>query len=69
MSKLLAIDKSIFHCLNDEKVCAFVKDYNVVLPYVLPVERLISQNRKPGKNPSRLFMRFDGAINLPSAPP
>ena len=61
-SKLLVIDKSIFHCLNNEKVCAFVKDYNVVLPHVLPVECLISENQKPGKNPSRLFMRFDGAI-------
>lgn len=69
MSKLLAIDKSIFHYLNDEKVCAFVKDYNVVLPYVLPVKCLISENQKSGRNPPRLFMRFDGAINLPSAPP
>lgn len=62
MSKLLVIDKSIFHCLNDEKICTFTKDYNVVLPYALAVECLISNNQRSGKNPVLLLRRFDGAI-------
>lgn len=62
MSKLLVIDKSIFHGLNDKKVCTFVKEYNVVLPHVLAVECLMSENQKPGKNPVKLLRRFDEAI-------
>jgi len=60
--KLLVIDKSIFHGLCDRKLCAFVKDYNVVLPHVLALECLMSKNQKPGKNPVKLVRRFDGAI-------
>ena len=60
--RLLVIDKSIFHGFNDKKVCTFVKDYNVVLPYALAVECLISKNQRSGKNPVLLLRRFDGAI-------
>jgi len=64
MSELLVLDKSIFHslCGCDEKLCAFVKNYNVVLPYALAVECLISENQEPSKNPGKLLRGFDKAI-------
>jgi hypothetical protein len=62
MSKLLVVDKSILHGLSDEKACAFGKGYNVVFPHALAAECLMSDNKKPGKNPGMLFTRFDGAI-------
>ena len=62
MPKLLVIDKSIFHGLYDEKLCVFVKDYNVVLPHALAVECLMSENQKTGKNPVVLLSRFNEAI-------
>jgi len=64
MSELLVVDKSIFHslCGCDEKLCAFVKNYNVVLPDALAVECLISENQEPSKNPVKLLRGFDKAI-------
>jgi len=64
MPKLLVVDKSIFHCLYlcDEKLRAFVKDYNVVLPHALAIECLISENQTPDKDPVKLLEGFDGAI-------
>ena len=52
----------MFHCLCEDKLCAFVRDYNVVFPHVLAVECLISENQKPGKNPVKLLRRFDSVI-------
>ena len=64
MSKLLVVDKSIFHslCCCEEKLCAFMRDYNVVLPNALAIECLISENQEPCKNPVKLVRRFDAAI-------
>jgi len=64
VSELLVVDKSIFHslCDCDEKLCAFVKNYNVVLPDSLAVECLISENQEPSKNPVKLLRGFDKAI-------
>ena len=64
MSKLLVVDKSIFHCLSlcDEKLRAFVKDYDVVLPHALAIECLISENQTSDKDPIKLLKGFDGAI-------
>lgn len=64
MSELLVVDKSIFHslCDCDEKLCAFVKDYNIVLPDVLFRECLISENQTSDKDPLKLLRKFDGAI-------
>jgi len=64
MSELLVIDKSIFHSLYgcDEKLYAFVKNYNVVLPDALAAECLISENQEPYKNPVKLLRGFDKAI-------
>ncbi len=64
MSELLVIDKSIFHslCGCDDKLCAFVKNYNVVLPNALAAECLISENQEPSKNPVKLLRGFDKAI-------
>jgi hypothetical protein len=64
MSKLLVVDKSIFHCLSscNKKLYAFVKDYNVVLPHALAIECLISENQTPDKDPVKLLKGFDGAI-------
>jgi hypothetical protein len=66
MSKLLVIDKSIFHCfyLCDEKLQALVRDYNVVLPDALAVECLISEKQigPDDKDPEKLFRSFQGAI-------
>lgn len=64
MSELLVVDKSIFHslCGCDEKLCAFVKNYNVVLPNALAAECLISENQEPSKNPVKLLRGFDKAI-------
>ncbi len=64
MSKLLVVDKSIFHslCCCEEKLFAFMRDYNVVLPHALAVECLISKNQTSDKNPELLLRRFDGAI-------
>jgi len=64
MSELLVVDKSIFHslCGCDDKLCAFVKNYNVVLPNALAAECLISENQEPSKNPVKLLRGFDKAI-------
>ena len=63
MPKLLVVDKSIFHALHhcDEKLCAFVKDYNVVLPHTLAIECVISE-KKPGKEPDKLLRGLYKAI-------
>jgi hypothetical protein len=63
MSKLLVVDKSVFHTLHycDEKLCAFVKDYNVVLPFALAVECVISE-KEQGKDPEKLLRGLDKAI-------
>ncbi len=62
--KLLVIDKSVFHTLYqcEDKLCAFAKDYNVVLPNTLAVECLISENQTPDKDPIELLKGFDLAI-------
>jgi hypothetical protein len=62
--KLLVIDKSVFHTLYqcEDKLCAFVKEYNVVLPNTLAAECLISENQTPDKNPVKLLKGFDQAI-------
>ena len=66
MPKLLVVDKSIFHCLSlcDEKLQAFVRDYNVVLPDALAVECLISEKQigPDDKDPKKLLRSFQGAI-------
>jgi len=66
VSKLLVVDKSIFHALYhcDDKLCAFVKNYNVVLPDALAVECLISEKQKgpDDKDPEKLLRSFQGAI-------
>jgi len=63
VSKLLVVDKSIFHTLShcDEKLCAFVKNYNVVLPHTLATECVISE-KKQGKDPEKLLTGLDKAI-------
>ncbi len=67
MPKLLVVDKSVFHslCCCKEKLCAFVKDYNVILPNALAIECLISEKQtadKDDKNPVKLVQQFDAAI-------
>jgi len=64
VSKLLVVDKSVFHALYqcDDKLCAFVKKYNVVLPDALAVECLISENQDLSKNPEKLLRGLDKAI-------
>ena len=57
-SKLLIVSKTIFHTLNncDEMLCSFVKNYNVVLPYTLAIECVISEpGKKPDKEPEKLI--------------
>ena len=62
--KLLVVDKSIFHslCCFEEKLFAFMRDYNVVLPNALAIECVISENKEPCKNPVKLVRQFDAAI-------
>ena len=62
--KLLVIDKSVFHslCVCEEKLCAFVKDYNVILPNALAIECLISEKQTSDKDPVKLVQDFDAAI-------
>lgn len=60
MSKLLVVDKSVFHAFYycDEKLCAFVRKYNVVFPHTLAIECVISENKsgkEQNKEPDRLF--------------
>ena len=67
MPKLLVVDKSVFHTLHhrDENLCAFVKNYNVVLPHTLAIECAISEKRpdkEPGKDPDKLLRGLDKAI-------
>jgi len=64
VSKLLVVDKSVFHALYqcDDKLCAFAKKYNVVLPNALAAECLISENQDLSKNPGRLLRGLDKAI-------
>lgn len=63
LPKLLVVDKSVFHTFYDcdEKLCQFVKKYNVVLPYTLAIECVISEN-KSDKEPDKLCIRLDNAI-------
>jgi hypothetical protein len=63
MSKLLVLDKSVFHALHhcDEKLCVFVKNYNVVLPHTLAIECVISEEKK-GKEPDKLLRALDKAV-------
>lgn len=64
LPRLLVVDKSIFHslCGSEEKLCAFMRDYNVVLPNALAVECLISENQERDKDPAELVRRFHRAI-------
>jgi hypothetical protein len=64
MPKLLVFDKSVFHslCCCEEKLCTFVKDYNVILPNALAIECLISEKQNSDKDPVKLVQRFDVAI-------
>ncbi|MCJ7730046.1 MAG: hypothetical protein MUO27_09250 [Sedimentisphaerales bacterium] len=59
----MVVDKSVFHTLHhcDEKLCAFVKNYNVVLPYALAVECAISE-KEQGKDPEKLLRGLVKAI-------
>jgi hypothetical protein len=65
LSKLLLIEKTIFHGTDTKKLCDFVKKYNVVATYILGAECLISENcksSKKGKAPDALLKRFDKII-------
>jgi len=65
MSKLLVIDKNRFQGIAEPLLVKFVRNYNVVLPYALGIECLISNDgkgRRPGKSPMRLLSRFDAAV-------
>jgi hypothetical protein len=64
MSKLLVVDKSVFHAFHhyDEKLCAFIESYDIVLPDSLVVECLISKNGDPSKNPAELLKDVDRSI-------
>ena len=66
LSKLLVVDKSVFHALYqcDDKLCTFVKNYNVVLPNTLAAECLISEKQKgpDDKDPEKLLRSFHEAI-------
>ena len=61
--KLLVVDKSIFHKFHDcdEKLCAFVKKYNVVFPHTLAIECVISEEKKD-KEPDKLLRGLDKAV-------
>jgi len=63
LPKLLVIDKSVFHTFYDcdEKLCQFVKKYNVVLPHTLAIECVISEKNQ-GKEPDILLRGLDKAI-------
>jgi hypothetical protein len=62
--KLLVVDKSVFHslCSCEQKLCAFVKHYNVLLPHALAIECLISGSQSPDKDARELISRFHAAI-------
>lgn len=63
--KLLVVSKTIFHALNncDKKLCSFVKNYNVVLPYTLAIECVISEpGKEPDKDPEKLISGLYMAI-------
>ena len=64
MPKLLVVDKTVFHslCVCEEKLCKFVKDYNVILPNALAIECLVSEKQNSDKDPVKLVQRFDAAI-------
>ncbi|OHB55662.1 MAG: hypothetical protein A2173_02030 [Planctomycetes bacterium RBG_13_44_8b] len=65
MGKLLIIDKNRFQAISEELMCQFVRDYNVVIPYVLCIECLMSKKRKPleiGRDPMFLVKRLDSVI-------
>lgn len=63
MPKLLVIDKTIFHAFYDcdEKLCEFVKKYNVVLPSTLAIECVISE-KKQDKDPEKLLRSLVKAV-------
>ena len=63
--KLLVVSKTVFHTFYDcnEKLCEFVKIYNVVLPHKLAIECVISDNKKAiNKDPVKLLIEFNKAI-------
>jgi len=65
MGKLLIIDKNRFQGIPEELICQFVRDYNVVLPYVLCIECLTSKKYKPSescKDPMFLLKQLDNVI-------
>jgi hypothetical protein len=65
MGKLLIIDKNRFQGIPEELLCRFVRDYNVVIPYVLCIECLMSKKYKPseiGRDPMFLLKRLDNVI-------
>jgi len=67
LPKLLVVDKSVFHTFYncDEKLCEFVKKYNVVLPHTLAIECVISENKsgkEQNKEPDKLFRVLVKAI-------
>ncbi len=61
--KLLVVDKSVFHTFYDcgEKFSELVKIYNIVLPYSLAIECVISKNES-NKQPDKLCIILDKAI-------
>ncbi len=65
MAKLLVIDKSCFHGSPISRLVEFVAEYRVVLPHVLAVECLVSDDfsgRKPRKNPNRLLHEVEALV-------
>ena len=65
MSKLLVIDKCAFQGIQEPLLIEFVNNYNVVLPYVLGIECLMSENKqtaKQGKDPIGLLHRVDDVV-------
>ena len=52
MSKLLVVDKSVFHGTSAKRFAEFVKSHQVILPHALGVECVISDG-KNGKNTSK----------------
>jgi len=65
MVKLLVIDKNRFQGIPFDLLIEFVKNYYVVVPHILAVECLISENRYPSektKDPLILLNRLDRII-------
>ncbi len=65
MAKLLIIDKCHFQGTSLPRLADFVRDYQVVLPYTLCIECLMSEDkngREPSKDPITLLCRLDTTV-------